>query len=159
MIEELDWLRSGSSATRLRGGQTPVCWLKDLSQKTASIAAIRRACDWVGEIAAISPKLRDGSLFGDCLSELTRPADTPSQLELEAPRSTRRRLMKTEEAQRIYRHRASVSEWVNAVFANMGLRRFLVRGLRKVRAVALWYALAHNLLQSIRLRRASIAVD
>lgn len=100
MIEALDWLRSGSSATRLRGGQTPVCWRKDLSQKTASITAMRRACNWVGEIAAISPKLCDGSLFGDCLADLTRPADTSPQPEPEPARPPRKRLVKTEETAR-----------------------------------------------------------
>jgi hypothetical protein len=31
------------------------------------------------------------------------------------------------------------------------LRQFVVRGLRKVKAVALWYALAHNLMRGAAL--------
>ena len=63
-----------------------------------------------------------------------------------------RRRMGTEEAKAIYKERASTAECVNALARNRGLRQFLVRGLEKVRAVALWYALAHNLLRWFALR-------
>jgi hypothetical protein len=55
--------------------------------------------------------------------------------------------MATEEAKQIYRQRAASAEWVNAQARNRGLRQFLVRGIAKARAVVLWYALAHNLMQ------------
>jgi transposase len=61
--------------------------------------------------------------------------------------------MATDQAQAIYRQRASTAECVNAIARNRGLRQFLVRGLAKVRAVALWYALAHNLVRAAALRR------
>ncbi len=61
---------------------------------------------------------------------------------------TRWRLrMAGEEAKSIYRQRAASAEWVNAQARNRGLRQFLVRGMAKARAVVLWYALAHNLMQ------------
>jgi hypothetical protein len=63
--------------------------------------------------------------------------------------------MATEEAKRIYRQRAATAECVNALARNRGLRQFLVRGLRKVKAVALWYALAHNLMRAVALRAAA----
>ena len=56
-----------------------------------------------------------------------------------------RRRMKTARAKRIYKERAATAECVNAQARNRGLLRFLVRGLDKVKAVALWYALAHNM--------------
>ncbi len=62
--------------------------------------------------------------------------------------------MGTEEAKEIYKERASTVECVNAIARNRGLQRFLVRGCRKVRAVLLWYALAHNLMRGIALRGA-----
>jgi len=66
--------------------------------------------------------------------------------------------MGTEEAKTIYQRRAQTAEWTNARTRNMGLRQFLVRGLGKVRAVALLYALAHNLMQTLLLRaRAAVA--
>jgi hypothetical protein len=60
--------------------------------------------------------------------------------------------MATEAAQRIYRERASTAECVNALARNRGLTAFRVRGQRKVRAVLLWFALAHNLLRAATLR-------
>jgi len=70
-----------------------------------------------------------------------------------------RRRMGTEEAKAIYKERASTAECVNAIARNRGLRQFLVRGLEKVRAVALWYALAHNLMRAVALRaEAALAV-
>ncbi len=55
-----------------------------------------------------------------------------------------RKRMKTARAKRIYKDRASTAECVNAQARNRGLVRVLVRGIVKVRAVALLYALAHN---------------
>ena len=62
--------------------------------------------------------------------------------------------MGTDEAKTIYRLRAQVAECVNALARNRGLYKFLVRGLKKVRAVTLWYAVAHNLNRSVSLARA-----
>ncbi|HWU39341.1 MAG TPA: IS1182 family transposase [Candidatus Acidoferrum sp.] len=59
--------------------------------------------------------------------------------------------MGTEPAKEIYKERASTAECVNAIARNRGLRQFLVRGLPKVRAVALWFALAHNLMRAVAL--------
>jgi transposase len=60
--------------------------------------------------------------------------------------------MGTEAAQTVYRRRAATAEWVNARVRTWGLRQVLVRGLTKVRAVAVLYALAHNLMQTVFLR-------
>ena len=62
--------------------------------------------------------------------------------------------MGTAEAQAIYKERAATAECVNALARNRGLRQFLVRGLPKVKAVLLWFALAHNLMRSVALRAA-----
>lgn len=63
--------------------------------------------------------------------------------------------MGTQPAKDIYRQRAATAELVNAQARNRGLRLLPVRGLPKVRAVVLWFALAHNLLRTIALRRAA----
>ena len=62
--------------------------------------------------------------------------------------------MATEEAKTIYKDRASTAECVNALVRGRGLLGFLVRGLMKVKAIALWQALAHNLLRGAKLRAA-----
>jgi IS5 family transposase len=63
-----------------------------------------------------------------------------------------RQRMATPEAKEIYKERASTAECVNAQARNRGLYQVRVRGLPKVKAIALWYVLAHNLLRIARLR-------
>jgi hypothetical protein len=69
-----------------------------------------------------------------------------------------RQRMASAEAQAIYKERAATAECVNALARNRGLRQLLVRGVAKVKAVALWYAIAHNLLRAVSLR-AALAVQ
>jgi transposase len=67
--------------------------------------------------------------------------------------------MSTPEAQTIYKDRAATAECVNALARNRGMQQFRVRGLRKIRAVVLWFALAHNLVRACFLRRqAAVAI-
>jgi transposase len=62
-----------------------------------------------------------------------------------------RQRMGTQEAKEIYKQRASSVECVNALARNRGLQRLLVRGLHKVRAILLWFAIAHNLMRTLSL--------
>ena len=63
-----------------------------------------------------------------------------------------RERMGSEEGKEIYKSRASVAECVNAQARNRGLVRLLVRGQEKVKAVALGFAIAHNVVGGLRLR-------
>lgn len=63
-----------------------------------------------------------------------------------------RKRMATDEAKEIYKQRAATAECSNAQARNRGMQRFLVRGRRKVKAVALWYALTHNFIRAATLR-------
>lgn len=65
-----------------------------------------------------------------------------------------RKRMGTEEAKTIYKLRAQTAEWTNAQARNRGFYQVRVRGLQKVRTIALWYALIHNVLCARRLRAA-----
>jgi len=62
--------------------------------------------------------------------------------------------MATEAAQVI--HSGRPPECVNATARNRGVRGLLVRGLRKGRAISLWFALADNLLRAAALRPAAV---
>jgi len=62
--------------------------------------------------------------------------------------------MGTPEAKEIYKERSSSAECVNAIARNRGLQLLRVRGRLKARAVALWFALAHNLWRAITIRAA-----
>jgi len=68
-----------------------------------------------------------------------------------------RQRMGTPEAQTLYKERAATAECVNAQTRNRGLLRLWVRGLAKVRAIALWHALAHNLSRTFALRAPAAA--
>jgi transposase len=80
-------------------------------------------------------------------SHTPRPDDSPEI-------AAWRKRMATDEAKIIYRERAATAECVNALSRNRGLQQFRVRGLRKVKAVVLLYALAHNLMRAVTLRAA-----
>src|SRR5437773_1827305 len=56
-----------------------------------------------------------------------------------------RQRMKTDAAKEIYKQRSSTAEFPNAGCRNRGLYQFRVRGLKKVRTIAVWQALAHSL--------------
>ena len=62
-----------------------------------------------------------------------------------------RQRMGSEAAKAVYKERAATAECVNAQCRNRGLLRFLVRGLKKAKAVGLWHALAHNMICTGRL--------
>lgn len=66
-----------------------------------------------------------------------RPGESPELTEW-------RTRMGTDEAKAIYKERASTAECVNALARQRGLQQFPVRGLEKVRAIAILYVLAHN---------------
>jgi hypothetical protein len=67
-----------------------------------------------------------------------------------------RRRMATDRAKEIYKERAATAECVNALARGRGLVCVLVRGVAKVRAIALWHALAHNLMRAASLRAAAV---
>lgn len=62
-----------------------------------------------------------------------------------------RQRMSTDEAKEIYKERAATAELVNAQARNRGLIRLLVRGAQKVKAIALWFAVVHNMARSFAL--------
>src|SRR5262249_27888845 len=66
-----------------------------------------------------------------------------------------RRRRGTAEAKEIYKDRAATAECVNALARRRGLVQLVVRGLAKVRVVALWIALAHNGRRMAALRAAA----
>jgi transposase len=66
-----------------------------------------------------------------------RPGESPELTEW-------RTRMGTDEAKAIYKERASTAECVNALARQRGLQQLPVRGLEKVRAIAILFVLAHN---------------
>jgi transposase len=73
-----------------------------------------------------------------------KPEDSPAVAQW-------RQRMAGDEAKALYKLRAATAECVNAQARNRGLQRLPVRGLAKVRCVALLFALAHNLMRTVAL--------
>jgi transposase len=73
-----------------------------------------------------------------------KPGDSPAVIAW-------RQRMRDEATQSLYRLRAATAECVNAQARNRGLQRLPVRGQAKVKAVALLFALAHNLMRMAHL--------
>ena len=91
-----------------------------------------------------------------------KPKDPKGDRHAPSPRDSERvaewrQRMGTEEAKTIYKDRAATAECVNALARRRGLLQFLVRGVSKVRTIALWHALAHNVLRMGTLRAAIVA--
>jgi transposase len=77
-----------------------------------------------------------------------KPSDSPAV-------AAWRERMGSEAAKAIYKERAATAECVNAQARNRGLIQLRVRGRLKAKAIALWYALAHNLMRAVSLRAAA----
>jgi transposase len=80
-----------------------------------------------------------------------KPSDSPAV-------AAWRERMAGAEAKAIYKERAATAECVNAQARNRGLIQLRVRGQLKAKAIALWHALAHNLMRAVSLRAATAAV-
>ena len=108
------------------------------------------------DIDAVSPPQGGTTVYAPVMKskDPDRDPHTPRDDDSAAVAEWRQR-MATDEAKAIYRQRAATAECVNALARNRGLQRFLVRGLRKVKAVVLWYVLAHNLMRAVALRAAA----
>lgn len=97
-------------------------------------------------------------------SEKSDPALTPTARSSRRYRRSKesaavkdwRARMQTEEAKAIFGRRKLI-ERIHAHYKNRGLDRVTVRGLAKVQAVALWHALANNLMAAHRLRARAAA--
>jgi transposase len=90
------------------------------------------------------------------------PAPRDQQVDRHAPKpgdspavAAWRERMASTEAKAIYKERAATAECVNAQARNRGLIQLRVRGQLKAKAIALWHALAHNLMRSVSLRAAA----
>jgi len=105
------------------------------------------------DITEVSPPKGKTTVYAPVMQSKSDKRDphTPREDDSEAVAQWRRR-MATPEAKEIYKQRASTAECVNAIARNRGLQQFRVRGSPKVKAVILWYVLAHNLMRAVALR-------
>jgi hypothetical protein len=129
---------------RKRYDRTPERWLAD---GDFGVRADIEQLSAAGTVAYTPPKRPHN---------LKRELDAPRHDDSAVLQEWRRR-MGTPEAQVVYRQRASSVECVNAHARNRNLRQFTVRRLAKVRAIALWYAIAQNVMRTLVLLPSRIA--
>ncbi len=120
-----------------RCGRTPEQWLVDggypaheqieaVAERTTVLAPVPQPKD--RQVDAHQPKAGDSQAVADW-----------------------RKRMASDEAKERYKDRAATAECVNAQARNRGLIRLPVRGLTKVKGVAVLFALAHNLMRMVSL--------
>lgn len=120
-----------------RYGQTPEAWLVDggypahvqidaVSEQTTVYAPVPQAKD--KDTDPHQPKAKDSPAVAKW-----------------------RQRMATDEAKALYKDRAATAECVHAQARNRGLVLLPVRGLKKVKGVAVLFALAHNLMRMVSL--------
>ncbi len=132
-----------------RGGQAPQAWLVDagypaheqidaVADRTEVLAPVPKAK------AKAAAKAKEDSPEPAVDPHVPKPGDSAAVIAWRAR-------MATEEAKQRYKERAATAECVNAQARNRGLQRLPVRGRDKVKAVALLFALAHNLMRIAQL--------
>nr|WP_294564669.1 IS1182 family transposase [uncultured Rhodopila sp.] len=140
-----------------RCGQAPEEWLVDggypaheqidaVAGKTTVIAPVPQPKKKVQDNAANSPSTNDADKVKKATSEAAPDPHVPKPDDSPAVAAWRLR-MATDAAKIRYKDRAATAECVNALARNRGLLRLPVRGLKKVKSVALLFALAHNLMR------------
>jgi transposase len=97
------------------------------------------------DVAESEETFSEITLYSPPVANNKHDALTPRQTDNQAMVRLRKR-MGTEEGQARYRDRSSTAEFANAVVKNHGMKEFLVRGLEKVKQVALLYAITHNMM-------------
>jgi hypothetical protein len=135
-----------------RLGQTPAQWLVD-----GGFPAHEQldAVDPKTEVYAPVPQPR--AKKDDQGNDIAQDPHQPKPDDSAAVGKWRQR-MAGEEAREIYKLRAATAECVNAQARNRGLQRLPVRGRAKARCVALLFALAHNLMRTIKLAPALLGL-
>lgn len=123
-------------------GKRPTKCLVDSAYATKeSVTEVERAGTIViGGLPRLSQLEKNG---GDPHSE--QRGDTPEYVQFRAR-------MAQDEFKDLFKKRPQTAEFPNAVCRNQGLRQFLVRGLEKVKAVALWHAIAFNFRRMMNLQ-------
>jgi transposase len=145
-----DMAQLGAMVDQVEGrcGQVPTQWLAD-GGYTAHEQI--EAVDDKTELYAPVPEPRaKKDAQGNKIKEPKQDKHQPKPDDSNAVANWRVRMGQAE-AQAIYRDRAATAECINAQARNRGLIRMPVRGLPKVRGVALLYALAHNLMRTVAL--------
>ena len=144
-----------------RCGQAPKEWLADggypaheqidaVAGQTTVLAPVPQPKKKAKDSAASSTPTNAADKSEQAVPDATSDPHAPKPDDSPAVAAWRQR-MATDEAKLRYKDRAATAECVNAQARNRGLILLPVRGLKKVKSVALLFALAHNLMRVVTL--------
>jgi len=139
-----------------RCGQAPNNWLVDGGFPAHDqIDAVADRTRVIAPVPKPKAKAKDSKAVADIQTTPALIPQTPDGRYLRKPTDSPavgdwRERMNTDEARELYKERAATAECINAQARNRGLQQLPVRGLPKVKAVALLFALAHNLMVMLR---------
>jgi transposase len=128
-----------------RVGQVPAQWLVDGGYPAhEQLDAVQHKTEVYAPVP--QPRAKKDGQGNDIAQDPHQPKPNDS-----AAVAKWRQRMAGEQAQEIYKLRAATAECVNAQARNRGLQRLPVRGRAKARCVVLLFALAHNLMRTVKL--------
>lgn len=137
----------------------------DMGQLAPMLAQVERRCgvtpaEWLADgdfakgddLEKVSPPAGSTTVYMPVRRPKDRTRDRHVPLPEDTPAVAAWKIrMGTPEAQALYKERAATAECVNAQARNRDLEQVTVRGSRKVLCIALWFALAHNLMRALAL--------
>lgn len=140
-----------------RCGQAPKEWLADggypaheqiaaVAGQTTVLAPVPQPKKKAKDSAVSSARANAADKIEQAVPDVALDPHVPKPDDSLAVAAWRQR-MATDEAKLRYKDRAATAECVNAQARNRGLVLLPVRGLKKVKSVALLFALAHNLMR------------
>ncbi len=139
-----------------RCGRAPDNWLVDGGFVAhGQIDAVAEQTRVIGPVPQPKAAAKDDQAPVDVQTTPAVIPQTPDDRYLRKPKDSPavgdwRERMDTDEARELYKERAATAECINAQARNRGLQQLPVRGLFKVKAVALMFAVAHNLMVMLR---------
>lgn len=98
------------------------------------------------ELEKIGKQYKNCKIYMPILENQKNKDDPEARLTTDDFCNEWKKRMETQEASEIYKERCSTAEYVNAEARNRGLKQFLIRGVSKVKAVALLYAITQNMI-------------
>jgi transposase len=140
-----------------RCGQAPQDWLVDGGFPAHDqIDAVASQTRVIAPVPKPKAKTKDATAPTNAPDDVQATPEAPVDAHQRKPGDSPavgdwRERMATDESKELYKQRAATAECVNAQARNRGLVLLPVRGLKKVKAVALLFVLAHNLMRMVRL--------
>lgn len=150
VIVAVDVINSGTDSGQMAPMHEKVCSTYDKTPKTQLVDSAYATKGDVKTVESKGTEVVSTIPRGSVLESKGKDPHAQQPGESDEYTAFRARMAK-EEYKDLYKTRPSVAEFPNADCRNRNLRQFKVRGLVKVKAVALWHAVAFNFTRMVNL--------